>query len=256
MIYNYEITTGSELSYESISINRDNNQLADYYSNNFNIPLVNRTGTHDFIASLNSQTVVERTPTINETIFEKIYKTDGDFYFKTGESISTIYFDDNGFLSNINELKLIFDLRPTQEACVGTGTSSSAIQNSLMNDLRQKMTEYTGNLTKLNYFLNGQKLHSGSGSYLIINNTGFNYRMQVTGKIFAIPQKQKATQFVKNEADLYGVRFIENETNLYVNGMEQEKNIWIELNTGVTLIRTGLEPKIFQDVYSLESILL
>jgi hypothetical protein len=256
MIYNYEITTGSELSYESISINRDNNQLADYYSNNFNIPLVNRTGTHDFIASLNSQTVVERTPTINETIFEKIYKTDGDFYFKTGESISTIYFDDNGFLSNINELKLIFDLRPTQEACVGTGTSSSAIQNSLMNDLRQKMTEYTGNLTKLNYFLNGQKLHSGSGSYLIINNTGFNYRMQVTGKIFAIPQKQKATQFVKNEADLYGVRFIENETNLYVNGMEQEKNIWIELNTGVTLIVTGLEPKIFTEIYSLESISL
>ena len=255
MIYNFILNTGSTTIPNSASTDFDNNQKADFILDSFYIPILNRTGTNDFAASLNSQTIVERDPTYQQSQFDKIYSTDGDFYFKTGESISKMFFD-NFDVTSLNEKNLLFDLRPTNKSALGTGINNTQISNSLVSDIRLNLTGYSGNLNQLDYFLNGQKLYSGSGSYFIINNTGFQYSGVATGKIFAIPQKNNTLSFTGLNQDVYGQKFIENEVNLYINGMEQSKNLWIEITTGVTLIETGIVCQIFEEINSTQVIKL
>jgi len=242
MIYDFILKTGSSDLSGSISNNYDTNYSADFFVDSFYIPILDRTGTHDIIASLNSQTIVEVNPSYTSTQFQNIYSGNGDYYFITGESISKIYFLGDLNSSSLNQKNLFFDLRDPIQAAIGTGNNSGNMQNSLMNDLQIKMTGYTGNLNQLDYFLNGQKIYSGD-SYTILNNTGFKYNQLITGKIFAIPKKNKTVQITGSNPDIYGYKFIESDSNLYMNGMEQEKYIWIELSTGVKNIVTGFNAK-------------
>ena len=64
------------------------------------------------------------------------------------------------------------------------------------------------------------------------------------GKIFAIPKKEKIKEVTGLTPDIYAQPFVENQTNFYINGMEQDKNIYLELFTGVTMIKTGLSASI------------
>jgi len=255
MIYDFILNTGAVTITDSATINFDNNQKGDFILNSFYIPILNRTGTHDIIASLNSQTIVEVSASYSTTQFDNIYSGNGDYYFITGESISKLNFLGNFEISNLIEKNLFFDFRTSIQAAIGTGSNSGQMQDSLMNDIKIKMTGYTGDLNKLDYFLNGQKIYSGD-SYTILNNTGFKYNQLITGKIFAIPKKEKTKQFTGINSDLYGQKFIENEVNLYINGMEQSKNLWIEITTGVTLIETGIVCQIFEEMNSIQVIKL
>lgn len=240
------LNTGTETITGSLSSNIDNNQKAGFFLDSFYIPILDRTGVGNLIVSLNSQTIIERDPTTQDSQFEKIYKTDGDFYFITGESISQIFFQ-NFDAAPLVEKNLLFDLRPTNKIALGTGVNNTQISNSLVSDIRLNLTGYSGRLNKLDYFLNGQKLYSGSGSYGIVNNTGFLYSGISTGKVFAIPQKNNTLSFTGLGQDVYGKDFVENEVNLYINGMEQNKNLWIEINTGVTLIKAGVACQILTE---------
>ncbi len=245
MIFDFTLKTGNSTLSGSMSSNYDNNYSANFSYDGFLIPILDRTGTHDIIASLNSQTIVEVTPSYTSTQFQNIYSGNGDYYFVTGDSLSKIYFLGDLDINNLQEKNLFFDLRPTLQAAIGTGITSGGMQNSLMQDIKIKMTGYTGDLNQLNFFLNGQKIYSGD-SYSIINNTGFQYKQTITGKIFAIPKKEKSHQLTGLNYDLYGYKFIENDSNLYINGMEEQKNNWIEINTGVKNIVTGLSAKIIE----------
>ena len=253
MIYNYMLNTGTSTITGSVSTDVDNNQQASFILDSFYIPILNRTGTNNLIVSLNSQTLIERDPTSQDSQFGKIYSTSGDFYFITGESISKMFFE-NFDAVPLLQRNLLFDLRPFNKIALGTGVNNTQISNSLVSDIRLNLTGYSGNLNQLDYFLNGQKLYSGSGSYGIVNNTGFLYSGVATGKVFAIPQKQNTLNFTGLKQDVYGQDFIENEVNLYINGMEQNKNSWIEMTTGVTLIRTGVVCQIFEEVNSTQVI--
>ena len=249
MIYDFILNTGGLTIIESSSSNFNNNYKGDFILDSFYIPLLDRTGTHDILASLNSQTLVETAEAYTPNQFENIYSGNGDYYFKTGESISKMNFLGNLNIYSLNEKNLFFDLRSPIQAAIGTGLNSGQIEASLMDDLKIKMTGYTGDLNKLDYFLNGQKIYSGE-SYTILNNTGFKFNESTEGKIFAIPKKEKTIQITGFNSDIYGYKFIENEVNLYVNGMEQNKNLWLELSTGVILIETGIICEIFGETYS------
>jgi hypothetical protein len=254
MIYDFTLNIGDTAITNSASTNFDNDQKGDFILDSFYIPILNRTGTNDFTASLNSQTIVERDPTYQQSQFDKIYSTDGDFYFKTGESISKMFFE-NLSVKDLVEKNLLFDLRPTAKSIIGTGQKKIDIANSIVADANLNLPEYSNALNELDYFLNGQKLYYGL-SYQIINNTGFKYNETITGKIFGIPKKLKTKQFTDSNPDLYGQKFIENEVNLYINGMEQSKNLWIEITTGVTLIETGIVCQIFEEMNSIQVIKL
>ncbi|MDB4317713.1 hypothetical protein N9973_00285 [bacterium] len=84
-------------------------------------------------------------------------------------------------------------------------------------------------------FFNGQKILDFS------SNTDLN---TVTGTLFAI-KKQNNTDEITGVADSYGTKFIENHVDFYFNGMEQDPEDYIQTNTGVYMIETGLDSSVY-----------
>ena len=106
MIYDFILNTGGLTIIESSSSNFNNNYKGDFILDSFYIPLLDRTGTHDILASLNSQTLVETAESYTPTQFGNIYSGNGDYYFKTGESISKMNFLGNLNIYSLNEKNL------------------------------------------------------------------------------------------------------------------------------------------------------
>ena len=87
-------------------------------------------------------------------------------------------------------------------------------------------------------FMNGQKVNRNDSSFID----------EVTGKAFAYKKPYKEYQIHGSSADVYGSSFIKDQINLYVNGMEQQKEILLQLYTGVSMIKTG-EDNVARDLY-------
>lgn len=254
MIIDYILTTGTTTVSGSQPYIFVTNKDSLALSNGVSVSDDSRTGFNDFLISLNSQTIINTSGTKYQTQFEDIYTTVGDAYFKE---------TNNEFLYFSNELEIpegfnrnaLFDVRPDQIMAIGTGQSTGMMIGSLITGIRSNMPLYSGNLTQLDFFLNGQKIYTGD-SYTINSLTGISLLDNITGKLFCVPKKQTSISITGEVYDLYNRRFIERQTNLYAGGMEQMPSLWLEINTGVKTIATGLQCALFNDTEVETSILL
>jgi hypothetical protein len=45
--------------------------------------------------------------------------------------------------------------------------------------------------------------------------------------------------------DVYGTGFIEDQTSFYLNGVKESDDMYLEMYTGVTIIKTGVSAGVF-----------
>ena len=116
----------------------------------------------------------------------------------------------------------------------------------------------TASFDDFHYFLNGLKVYSGMGVIETGREGGattFVPNFVEGGGIVTTENEAsfKATAYVKrtriNEItgvfpDVFGPRFIEGQTHLFVNGVEERPSRYLELYTGVTSIVTGVSAAI------------
>ncbi|MDB4314556.1 hypothetical protein N9955_00855 [bacterium] len=250
MIYDFSFKTGvdinslySPLKLENISGQYNN---SSYYLSNTGI-----TGNHKTRLSLNGQTFLEQTPELTTLGFSEYYQNSGDYFFKTGESFTRAFFDENLSVSSISEKRFFYGVRDYDgEAPFGSGISGSGIQNAFAGELAKKFSDRTGTISGIesfDYFLNGQKIYSGiSGSYMISGAGNlFYYNDNITGKLFAIPKNTGLLNITGEIADVYNQDFVESTVFSYLNGVALDRKNWMELYTGVTSIQTGIQPSSF-----------
>ena len=60
-------------------------------------------------------------------------------------------------------------------------------------------------------------------------------------KAIAYLKRDKIKEVTGVQADVYGTKFIERQTNFYLNGVEERPSIYLELYTGVNIIKTGVQ---------------
>lgn len=225
-----------------------NNKRADLAINRFIIPYDYRTGYHDTRASINSQTLAEREATVYPTDIGNLYVSDGDYYFKSNDR-AKVFLNDFGTVDY--EDVFLYDVMSGSLTALYNGSGSGSMATGLIADITGKLPLYSGNLSGLDFFLNGQKIYNGD--YILVANTGVQFTFDVSGKVFVIPKKLNITE-VSGYYDLFGVSFIENNNNLYVNGMEQQSSLWMEFCTGVSLIDSGIAASISDEINSSQQI--
>ena len=81
------------------------------------------------------------------------------------------------------------------------------------------------------FFFNGQKITEfSSASYLDI----------ATGVGFLLEKPENTNEIIGTVVDLFGSGFVELQTDLYLNGLEQDAEDFLELYSGVYYVETGI----------------
>lgn len=255
MTYNYILSTGdSTISGSILNILHKNNlaySLQQYSQEKYIILDENGqekenplyfddsiiTGSNCSIASLNSQTLLEGGFSVT-TGSNKYYYTvndSGNYAIDVENSNGNIIFDSN--LTLDNEDIVFYDKRAISAPLL-TGKTSTAIGSwsDLVSSLLNKVDAVDPTLNnaemeqKYLLFFNGQK---------VVN---FEYSTDlddVTGIAFVI-KKENNVQEVTGVADIYGSGFVEHHIDFYLNGMEQDRQDFLQLYTGVYMIETGV----------------
>jgi hypothetical protein len=250
IIYDYILSTGNFISGVSPYNLFLSNQQAPFSNDSYIVNEEYRTGKFASLISANSQTLVEESTILQESVNYNFYTINsGDYYFDySGNSIirNKLFLDKN--LSLPVYSNVLYDIRNSNQPIIGTGNSFALIATGLLLDASSKnYTSFNNDL-----FYNGQKIYSGM-HYTVSSNGLFpkysfsNLQAEIStayGKIFAMPKKEKIKEVTGLYPDIYEQPFVENQTNFYINGMEQDKNIYLELFAGVTMIKTGLSASI------------
>jgi len=201
------------------------------------------TGSKCSLMSFNSQTMLESetfsvTDSNNKSYY--IVSDSGNYIVDVENSRGKIIFDPVLDLSN--EDVIFYDKRTPSSSFV-TGKTSTAIGswNDVVRNLLYKIddVDVTADTIEMEekYFLffNGQKVVSFDSSTDLDD---------VTGIAFAI-RKESQINEVTGIADIYGNKFVENHVDFYLNGMEQDPKDFIQTNTGVYMIETGVDSSVF-----------
>ena len=261
-LYDFSFKTGT--GFGQLYSPKDDTCLDEQYFNNLYLSSPDISGVNYTRLSCNGQTLVEQNATFVDAGFDGVYLNSGDYYFESGNTFRRVSFDSNFDTSNATNSAFFYNIKDEfRESPVGTGTSQLSKQGRLRNQLIVKFPDRTGTFTGLDsfdYFANGQKLYSGvSGSYSISGSPiiYFNYLDNTySGNIFAITKNTGIKNYTGEVADVYGQKYVESTVFGYVNGVSLHPKNWLELSTGVTLIRTGLQPVIFEPIETTENIQL
>ena len=263
-LYDFSFKTGSSFS-ELYSPNDDTCREDSFFGTlAFTSPQI--TGLYQTRLSCNGQTLVEQKGVVSQQGFNKVYLNSGDYYFQSGVTYKKASFDED-FEDPRGESSYFYNIRDdAREAAMGTGNSRVLRQSSLVTSIEQKFPELT--YYDFDYFSNGQKIYAGidigNGSYrihsLFILGGGWTYIFQYfddhSGKIFAIPKNSGLQNITGVNADIYGIKFVPETVFSYINGASSHKKNWLELSTGVTMIRTGVQASFFDPASSTQSIRL
>ena len=255
MIYDFTVTTGdvsvSGCSSELLHTNtfKETNRQAGGSSNSFYYDRSVSTGQREIKLSLNGQTLLQEIPTkttiTNETIFTV---ATGDFFTKTDQETST----DQGLLNfdpsvptNANSI-FLYDIES------GIASASGGFGTNLATGIRNVF----GGSTKFedyDYFLNGQKLYSGVGVGAL-NGAADVPQFVVTApavgivttlnksnfKSIAFKKRARTFSYTGISPDYFSTTgFVEGRSVFYINGISQPKSIYLELYTGVNIIKQG-----------------
>ena len=259
MIYDFSFKTGSSLA--SLLSPSQQENIETIFGNNLYLNSEYISGAHSSNLSLNGQTLAEQSAVLIASGFDPVYQTSGDFYSRS-DNPKKLYFGQNLYPKGITNKDFFYHIKDNSgEIPVGHGITPSGMEYEFNQRLSVLFPERTGTLTGMSsfdYFLNGQKIYSGiSGSYRISGvNSVFYYDEQITGKIFAIPKNSGILNIFHQNADVYGQNFVEDTVFSYINGLSLNREKWVELFTGVTLIATGVQSEIFDEPVSGESISL
>tara|TARA_R110002020_G_scaffold92416_6_gene223769 strand:+ start:3055 stop:3912 length:858 start_codon:yes stop_codon:yes gene_type:complete len=210
--------------------------------------------------SLDGQTLFQEPPTITPTTNENFFSIkSGDFFAKdSGVSIfekSRLFFD--GVPVKPDSL-FSFDIFPSglSGAFIGTGMNGGyGIGNSLGSGISGAYP--AASFGDFHYFLNGQRIYSGcgvqentfagattfvpnfvDGAGIVTSENASSFRAT------AYPKKTRINEVTGAAADVYGSGFIEKQTHLYLNGVKEHPSRYLELYTGVSLIKTGVSAAI------------
>jgi|13_taG_2_1085334.scaffolds.fasta_scaffold00027_87 hypothetical protein len=242
MNYNYILSTGAaDISGSQYDIDERNNvaSIGDKYYVDASVV----TGRLSSMASLNSQTLLEDEPTAYTGVNQTIYNIDsGDYYFdfENIQNRGKVYTDDA--ISVDNNSTMLYDVVDpyTGVVSVWTGGDPTGALGELVNSLVDRGelsggSTISGDLfTGWNVFANGQKL----ANY----DEASGLALTATGKFFGIKKPLKILEIDQQDnPDVYGQKFIPNQVDFYINGMEQKESSFLQTYTGVNLIATGLE---------------
>lgn len=264
MIYDSTIFTGDSTisGCSSIDLHTDNYSLlnkgvagtqGDFYYDR-NISLEDRR----FQLSLNGQTLLQEDPIIEQAINEILYKINtGDFFIKNLEADpfqrSKLFFDDTTPENSFSEI--FYNLVSGSGIIVATGDFGQSLKTSITNSVGT--TSITFN--DCDYFLNGQKVYSGVGVGVSVGteanfiplfggagSESANVGGVVTSdnknqfKYSAYKKRFRSDSVTGKNPDVFGSGFIEKRTNYYINGVSEFQSNYLELYTGVTIVRTGV----------------
>jgi hypothetical protein len=258
-LYDFSFKTGVTFE-ESYSPKNDTN-YQDYYLGGLALTSPDISGLHYSRLNWNGQTLVEQKGVLVDAGFDPVYLNSGDYYFRSGEDYRNTIFN-SGLSGASSASSFSYNLREDfRESPVGTGENNTGKQNSLNSQLSNRFSERTGTFTGMNsfdYFTNGQKIYSGvSGSYRISGASSlFYYDDNYLGKVFAILKNSGLKNTTGETPDIYNQKYVEKTVFGHLNGLALHKKNWLELSTGVTLIRTGLQSSIFEPTLQTETIQL
>lgn len=204
--------------------------------------------------SLNSQTLCEADFTTVSLPFVSFKETSGDYFVDESLSKSKGFLSSDLVLAELDEVSFLYEKRNSGSFAIYSSTGYSTFNTGMENAIAQKIPTKTGQLSSLEFYLNGQKLYSGDSYTITGSNNRFNYLQTITGKMFAV---EKSSNFSESIAqDIYGTGFIESNSNYYLNGLEQSPESWLEVFTGVSLVVTGLSTFISTDDFSFAEVTL
>jgi hypothetical protein len=218
------------------------------------------TGQDDMRLLLNGQELTQEIPSqgaaTNETIFQ--IKT-GDFFVK-GSGVSSL-----------ERIKINFSTstprRSNSEIYYNVDTGGTFIATGDYGETLKTSVEgryATSIFTDYDYFLNGQKVYSGVGVGCSVGTDGLGFiplfgEGMVGGGIVTAENKNKfkytayrkrvrAHSLTGANPDFYSdTGFIEGRTNYYINGIQQTPDTYLELYSGVTMIKSGVSVNISGD---------
>jgi len=253
MIYDYVLSTGASTisgcinsGYSGVKATSSN------FQNNFYYDRVLIPEEKKMQLSSNGQTLFEEIPTETAGPNEEIYQTfSGDFFLKTGASNdldkSKIFESSGTPLKagyNVNYVKY------TGKSAIGLGSAGANLGPALTSGISGIETAL--DFIDYEYFLNGQKVYSGVGCG-VSAGVGTEFVLSfdssqagvVTSsnksnfKAFAFIKERNINQVTGIQPDVYGSGFIEGQTKFYLNGVNELDENYLELYTGVTIIKTG-----------------
>ncbi len=208
-------------------------------------------GQTSMMMSMNGQTLLQEIPLTGQATNYVSYRNEtGDFFIKGGEASvlekSNIFFDKETPITV--DYNLQYDVI-TGGNFAGSGEGGGAQLKSSING-----GIGTSTFPDCDYFLNGQKVYSGIGVGVSAGTDGssfipvFGTTSNACGVVTTENQnKFKFTAYKKtaNSVSLTGLSpdvfsntgFVEGRTAFYINGLRQPQNSYLELYTGVNMVK-------------------
>lgn len=211
-----------------------------------------------FQLSLNGQTLTQEVPITGLAINEISYQINtGDFFIKDEESNpidkSRIFFDQTTPANALDDIS--YNLVSGSGIIVATGDFGQSLKTSITNGIGTTSIAFND----CDYFLNGQKVYSGVGVGVSVGTEanfiplfgGAGSEAQNVGGVVTTNNKNefKYSSYKKRfrsdsvtgvNPDVFGSGFIEKRTNYYINGVSELQSNYLELYTGVSIIKSGV----------------
>lgn len=254
MIYDYVLSTGAFTISGCINSGYSGvKAISSNFQNNFYYDRVLIPEEKKMQLSSNGQTLFEEVPTETAGPNETIYQTfSGDFFLKTG--VSNDLDKSKIFPSSGTPLKAGYNVKYvkyTGKSAIGLGTAAANLGPALNSGISGVEAGLT--FIDYDYFLNGQKVYSGVGvgvsagigTQFVLNFESSSYGGIITTankskfKAFAFIKERNINEVTGVQPDVYGSGFIEGQTKFYLNGINELDQNYLELYTGVTIIKTG-----------------
>jgi len=235
---NYLLSTGNSSIIDCRSILKDKNKKSTVVKGESFVSSDISTGHFSLSLSLNGFTLFEEYPkksVVNGMDF--FYINSGDFYMLKDEyNKNSIYLSE----SIQDGSEIVYDQKDID-------SGSIAIQENTGVGVWENLTipELTGQIygsqpldaedffDRWNVFFNKKKVNVEDS--LEID--------QMTGISFAYKKGINLTEIKTNDFDIYGTGVLPNQSELYIDGLKKERKTFIEMNTGIVMIKVGIESK-------------
>ena len=196
------------------------------------------TGHFSLDLSLDGLTFFEEYPietTINGVDFFNIES--GDFYMlKDQYDENIVYFsqlieDGSEFIYDQKDIDSgVFAIK--EDTGVGTW------EGSTISELTGQISEFPP--LDINDFFDRWKVFFNKKKINIEDSTAID---NITGFSFAYKKEDGLTEIRTNNFDVYGTGVLPKQSDLYIDGLKKDRDLFLEINTGITMIKLGVESK-------------
>ena len=186
--------------------------------------------------------IVESTKTQNPNIYEPELKTGNYLLYPTYGSSGHLILD--SFFNNLDEI--LYDINSTVQGSVLEIVATPQYENHPFSEI-----PIEGN----QIFFNGQKIYSGIDYIDAGGFTPTGYITGIAGKYYTAPIPRGASETTSlNEYDFSEQYLSGNSYEMYLNGVRQPRNAFVEFSHGVSLLSTGINvvETGLQNIYNIE----